>query len=377
VLHSDLEIDRVEAAERMPDASRYWEALLPRGAASSIFQTREWLEIWAQIFGPTRGFWNLGVSRGGNIAAFAPLMCQQLRSGHRELQLAAGTHCDYGDFLYRGAPGPALTAIGRELAASANRWDSFYVRNVPADSPTCAALPQSMRAAGLYCLHESVVSAPALLLGAGRGEKVLDRYSLRRPLQRLQRAGTVRFRTIEEPREIASALPRFFEQHQARWSGTATPSAFADPQYRRWFEVLAAEFAPLGWLHFSVLELDAEPVAFHFGFRYGQKLVWYKPSYSREHSRLSPGVVLITHLVRAGIALGLEELDFTIGNEPFKQRFANVERWNSNFRIYHDRHRYCVALAGSVARSAYKRGRRALLGLLPGRGEGGPAALAA
>ncbi len=351
----------------MPDDWRFWAALRPDGRADSIFQTREWLAAWTEVFGSSRQFWTLGVRDGDTIVGLAQLMLQQTDRGHRELQFAAGTHSDYGDFLCAGSPAQPLEAIGRVLREHGADWDSFYVRNVPTQSPTFTALPAAMRAAGLHCFHESLVSCPALLLDAGRGAAILGKYSVRRPLQRLQRAGRVNFKLLGTPAEIGSYLPLFFAQHQQRWRSGAVRSPFADARYRSWFEALALVMQERGWLHFSVLELDALPVAFHFGFRHGGKLVWYKPSYSVEHASLSPGIALVAYLIRDALDSGCTEFDFTIGNEPFKQRFANVERSNANFRVFHDRRRYGMALAGGLLHSAYSHGRSAVRRLLRGQ----------
>jgi CelD/BcsL family acetyltransferase involved in cellulose biosynthesis len=348
-------VELEHARGRPPDLAGHWRAL-SAPVAPSIFQTREWLETWSSVFGESREFWNVVVREDDRIRAIAPLMLQRVARGHRELQLAAATHADYADFLYRDSPEPALAAIARELAGRAADWDSFYVRNVPTQSPTCAALRAAMRGAGLYCFHESLVPAPALVFEAEDGAGLLDKYSVRRAVRRLSAAGSARFQLLEAGGEIRDNLPVFFAQHQQRWQGTATPSPFADPAHRRWFEALAEVMAERGWLHFSKLELDGVPVAFHFGFLHGGRLVWYKPSYDPAYSRLSPGIVLVTHLIRMAVDQGASELDFTIGNEPFKQRFANVVRWNANFRVFHDRGRYGAALAGGALRKAVKAG---------------------
>src|SRR5437868_1220594 len=81
-------------------------------------------------------------------------------------------------------------------------------------------------------------------------------------------------------------------------------------------------------IRFSVLRLEGEPIAFHFGFEYNRRFIWYKPSFSAAHARLSPGEVLIKYLLEDVIDRGLEEFDFGVGEEAFKYRFANHVKHN-------------------------------------------------
>ena len=119
-----------------------------------------------------------------------------------------------------------------------------------------------------------------------------------------------------------------------RRSATDAPSHFIDPAYRTFYRRLTEGLAPNGWLLFTILSLDDEPVAFHYGFVYERCLVWYKPSFTIRRAHLSPGEVLLAELVKYCRAHDLEELDFTIGDELFKERFSNVKRHNVRFRTF-------------------------------------------
>jgi hypothetical protein len=112
---------------------------------------------------------------------------------------------------------------------------------------------------------------------------------------------------------------------------------------------------PRGWLSFSVVELDGEPLAFHFGFVYRGRLVWYKPSYNVSFAKYSPGLLLIRFLAEYALAEGIDELDFTIGNEAFKQRFTNAERINCDLVFFRRRIPYWSARIHREIRSAARR----------------------
>ena len=48
------------------------------------------------------------------------------------------------------------------------------------------------------------------------------------------------------------------------------------------------------------------------------------PSYDAAWDRLSPGRLLLDHLIEWSFCQGLGEFDFTIGDEPYKATFCNV-----------------------------------------------------
>jgi hypothetical protein len=76
------------------------------------------------------------------------------------------------------------------------------------------------------------------------------------------------------------------------------------------------------------------PIAFHLGFEYGARFIWYKPAFSALHAKRSPGEVLLKFLLEDAVARGLAEFDFTVGNDTFKYRFANRVRTNHRIRVY-------------------------------------------
>ncbi len=64
-------------------------------------------------------------------------------------------------------------------------------------------------------------------------------------------------------------------------------------------------------------------------------MIWYKTSFDIKYSGFSPGLILIQSLIKYALDHNLDELDFTIGEEPFKNRFSNMTRQVETIRIYH------------------------------------------
>jgi CelD/BcsL family acetyltransferase involved in cellulose biosynthesis len=108
-------------------------------------------------------------------------------------------------------------------------------------------------------------------------------------------------------------------------------------------------------LLFTIVTLDGHPVAFHYGFVHERRLLWYKPSFSPPHAHLSPGEVLIAELFHYCHTHGLSEFDFTIGDTPFKQRFTNVKRYNTQFHTFRNGFWQQLSYADRTLRERAKR----------------------
>jgi CelD/BcsL family acetyltransferase involved in cellulose biosynthesis len=150
----------------------------------------------------------------------------------------------------------------------------------------------------------------------------------------------VEFRNCTSSEDVLLYLDVFFAQHITRRASTDTPSAFYDRRARTFVHELTRTLSAKGWLLFSVLLLDGVPVAMHFGFEYGGRITWYKPAFDVGYAEYSPGEVLMKHLLEYALERKVAELDFTIGAEPYKYRYANHTRANYALRAFRQWHDY-------------------------------------
>jgi CelD/BcsL family acetyltransferase involved in cellulose biosynthesis len=97
---------------------------------------------------------------------------------------------------------------------------------------------------------------------------------------------------------------------------------------------VAAAGARAGWLRFTRLDWGDRPIAFHFGFCFAGRYLWYKPSFDIGLARMSPGEALLRRLLLAAAGEGAREFDFGLGDEPFKRRFADQCRTVRNHGLY-------------------------------------------
>jgi CelD/BcsL family acetyltransferase involved in cellulose biosynthesis len=340
-----LQIELMEDRSALRLGAAEWNALVRANETNTVFQTHEWFDAWWQTLRGRSRLFFLNVTRDGRTIGFAPLMVRRTKLGLRQLEFVGTGNADYQDFVLPTEKPRAVAAICAFLRGHSGRWDRMWLANVPEQSATLALFRESAGVHGLALVTETVMRCPVLLLEKDTSavRELVDRYSLRRPLNWFSARGKLRFRHVTERPEILSLLPQFFDQHVARWRALGKPSLFEAAEQRQFYVALAEALRETSWLAFFVVEFNDRPIAFHFGFDYGGAVIWYKPSFDPAFAARSPGLLLVRQLIEDALQTSKKELDFTIGDEAFKSRFANHERFNSYVSIYPSR------LTGQIA----------------------------
>jgi len=330
--------------DQLPPCITQWNELVRADTGATVFQTREWVTAWWAVFGETGRMLMVCLSDDGKLVGLAPLM--QMAAGTTdEIVFIGHGRADYLDFISRPEDRERVISAALRAMHEESGWSIARLRNIPAGSATARFLPGACRTAGLWLLRGPDEICPALVNDGTEPTPAdfLGKYRVRRASNALRRMGHFEVRDIGTIEEAKAHLPDFFEQHILRWKDTATPSLFHDHANRRFYERLVENLLPAGYLLFSVAELDGRPIAYHFGFDFGGRVLWYKPSYDKAFSARSPGSTIIEHLIGHVVKRGRRELDFTVGAEPFKQRYSNNERRNINLRIFKRRRNHLLA----------------------------------
>lgn len=341
-----------------------WNALLENAQTNTVFQTFEAHASWWKAFGRDVELCMLVAETRGALIGVAPLMVTRRRTlgGERRVVQFIGTRSfDYADFIVVRNRLDVVDRMLHVLVSGAVSFDAIYLRNVPEHSPTLSRLAAFFAATPLHADVRRLYEAPTRLFSHGEDDLQLpNKKSLKRHYNYFRRSGTLEFRDCRTAGEAQGFLDAFFEQHVRRRAVTDSPSDFNDPRSRDFFRALVPALASKGWLLFTVVLFDGRPIAMHFGFEYRGTMTWYKPSFDVAYGRHSPGEVLIRHLLQQALARRLRELDFTIGAEPFKYRFANHVRYTAAVQVFRRRgayrwHRIVSAVGDWVEKRSWAR----------------------
>ncbi|HUP56243.1 MAG TPA: GNAT family N-acetyltransferase [Bdellovibrionota bacterium] len=353
-----MQIRRITDWKDLEGRAEEWNRLVERSGAS-VFQTFEWHSAWWKVFGSSGELCVLLAESSKGLVGIAPL----LRDGDWLRFLGASNHAsDYLDLIVDPSEPEAGQALLEWIAGAP--WSKLDLFNLPETSPNLAGLTAFFRGRRLGVIEQRITDAPTRRLGDREADQAaLNKKSLKRHFNSFSKSGKLEFRVAETLEEIESWLEPFFDQHVGRRAATGDRSLFRDPREREFYREAARRLFPRGWLHFAVVLHDEKPIAFHYGFVFGRKFVWYKPSFDAALMKKSPGEVLLRFLLEHAIGRGLEEFDFTVGEEAFKYRFANLVRGNHRVRVYRSRIDHGVELARQALKRTLKgllaRGRRA------------------
>jgi len=282
--------------------TRAWREVQAKGTAVEVFQTIEWQQAWWETFGRGRLILIL-VERDGEAVALAPLFAD----GGMVFFVGSGGS-DYLDFIGDISDPDVLDAILVSARESVANFVGFRFYHVPDRSLTGALLAPAANRPGLRIFDEGELAAPQLDLYAS-GAWAAGKTSLVRHERSLRRDGELSIEHSSNGEPVKDHLDQFFQQHIERWQGTPFPSLFMNEQQREFYHRLALAGGNAGWLRFTRVNWNGRPIAYHFGFNYGGKFLWYKPTFAIDLAKRSPGEVLLRSLLLHAIDEGCHVFD--------------------------------------------------------------------
>lgn len=300
-----------------------WDRLAMARRTPEVFHTFAWAEAWWRGHGRRFEVFSPVVrDADGEVVAIWPLVL-----AGREIRAFGDGASDHNDLLASSEYAePALRAALGVLAANCRDWDTGVIEWV---SDRGNLLGASEHISRLSTLRLDVFPAgKGWAALAEEGPKffidLTRKESLRRHRKKLEQLGSVTFRHIEDVEEIKAHMEIFQRQHIARWALKGVRSSFLDVSTKDYYSALPLCLSPSGPLRFAVLEVDRRPVAYHLGFELAGRYVWHKPTFDVDLAELGPGEVLLQSVMQYCARAGIRELDFTIGDEPYKRRFCNL-----------------------------------------------------
>lgn len=304
---------RLEPAGSLDELREEWTELA--GRTENIFATWEWAAIWWKHFGAHRRLL-LSACRDpdGRLVAILPLHI----SSAWPLRIVRFVGHGAGDEL-----GPICAPADRVAAAGAlrrslleNRWDVFLGERLPGDGWSSLLGARTLR-------HEA---SPILRFATGEDGDPFSAWSsklqkqLRYEERRLRREHELSYRLADAPEHLAADMDTLFALHSARWEEAGSTFATAHAAFHREFAECAME---RGWLRLWFLEIDGEPVASLYGFRFAGVESHYQGGRDSAWQRHSVGSLLLAHSIREAYEDGMEEWRFLRGEDEYKYRFAS------------------------------------------------------
>jgi len=312
---------KIECADRLdPAEASAWDAVADAARCRSPFLGWTWQSHWASVFAAGR---RLDVRRvldaDGRLVAILPLY--ETEPGAFEM-LGGAEVSDYLDLVaVAGHEEEAWAALLGARAADRARW---VLHAVPAASPTVRALPGLARTVGLSADVTLEERCPVLGLPASWETYLASlsgkhRHELTRKIRRFEReVPDGRAVVVRGPEAVAGRLGDFLALHRRSRVGKAK---FMDDIMERFFRATLPALAAREGVALWFLEAAEGPMASFVCLEWDGTVALYNSGFAPERASLSPGLVLLSHVIRDAIARGRARFDFLRGEERYKLEF--------------------------------------------------------
>lgn len=313
---------KVEVHDRLEAVGRArWTTLHSAARSHAPFLSWVWQVEWMRAFGGEHRVevWTVENNDGALVAAL-PLYEAQLGV----LRSIGGT--DVSDYL------DLLVVAGREedawnalLAARATTPSVWELNSVPGRSVTVTGLPQLAAAHRLVAIVRVEDRCPVLSLPASWEAYLAalpsrHRHEMLRKVRRLEReVPGARASVCRGRADVERRLDDFLRLHRLSRPGKAR---FMDAQMEAFFRAIASELAEGGGASLWFLDVPAGPVAAFITLEWDETVGLYNSGFDPDTARWSPGLVLLTHLVRDAIDRRRQRFDFLRGEERYKYEFG-------------------------------------------------------
>ncbi len=325
-----------------------WNALLNETSTHVPFLRYEYLHSWWETRGG--GEWpesHLAVvlaREEGKLIGVAPLFSAKNREGDPALLLLGSIEIsDYLDVIVnpRDLPvfipglldfldhsGPAGLSVAAPEAES-KPWQTLDWHNLPDGSPTLPVLKTEAEKRGWSFSVNQTYRAPSIPL-AGDYETYLcgidkkQRHEIRRKMRRIGESGSdVRWYIVTDGDTLDAEVDAFL----VMMTEEPDKAKFLTEDMRRQIHLSSRAAFENGWLQLTFLEVDGQKAAGYLNFDYLNRIWVYNSGIERRFLELSPGWVLLGHLLQWANENKRSEFDFMRGNEDYKYRFGGVDHF--------------------------------------------------
>lgn len=294
-------------------------------ARATPFQHPIWLDRFYRRLAPSLGGERLVVtvrsSRTGRLEMVLPL----IRRRHKGLRLVEFADLRVSDYAVPVCTDAAFAALAedprtsRRIQKLLRPYDLIRIKKAPDGAPPLERLFRSARRRSMDLRAYSVPLSDCFV--SWQAEAMPRSYvsQLQKKRRKLERMGAVVYEQVRDPARIEEALSRARAWRGARFAD----DVLWEERYFAFYREIATAGADSGFSRTYTLTLNGQIVAVVWGLQdRGAFLVLISGFDQQSFGSKSVGALAFEELVKVCIAERRQLLDFTIGDEPYKQLFG-------------------------------------------------------
>jgi CelD/BcsL family acetyltransferase involved in cellulose biosynthesis len=332
-----MDLRVIRSAEELEPLAQEWNELLRNSASHVPFLRYEYLSVWWRTLGggewPRGDLYVVTVRDGdGELYGIAPMFLTENRESQAALMLLGSV--EISDYLDVIAPQANLDGFINVLlehldGPRAPAWKVLDWYNLLEDSPTLNALDSAADAHGWIYNSENIQHAPYVPL-PGNWEAYLagidkkQRHEIRRKMRRIERhPEPVRWYFVKDEARLSAEIEDFLDL----MSQDPAKEKFLTRAMKDQMRLALKAAYEAGWLQLAFLEVGGRKAAGYINFDYDNHIWLYNSGIDFSYGSLSPGWVLLGHLLKWANEQGRAAFDFMRGDESYKYRFGGVDRF--------------------------------------------------
>jgi CelD/BcsL family acetyltransferase involved in cellulose biosynthesis len=301
---------------------------LTNGSFARPFIQPAWFEAWSSAF-PTHPLTLFTARYQSRLVAVIPLAKAMGTLPNLFVPfIAPPARGDYQPLVVDPAyAGEVVPRLLDTVLKHYRSYSTFLLPHLPLTDPALPAIRDWIVQRGLPSA-EATETAPRLALHGMTYEELerswppKQREEVRRRFRRLSELGEVSLWIPESLEEALPVLEEFFDVHDQKWISQNQPGRFQDRRQREHFRQILIQLWNSGAL-FTTMRCGSINVSFHFGFLADGWIQCFRRTYRLDYHKYSPGMLHLTMLAQQVAQNGGQGLDFLMGEEPYKYRWAN------------------------------------------------------
>ena len=289
------------------------------------FQHPLWLDRLYRRLAPSLGVEPLVVTARSGRAGRLEMVLPLIRRRHKGLRLVEFADLQVSDYAWPVCTEAAFSALvedprtSRRMRDLLRPYDLVRIKKAPDGAPPLERLFRSARRRSMDLRTYSVPLSDGFTSWRTAAMPASHVRQLQKKRRKLQGDGVVAFEHVRDPAQIEEALSRARAWRGARFPG----DVLQEELYFAFYKEIATVGADSGFSRTYTLTLNGETIAVVWGLRHrGAFLMLISGFDQQRYASRSVGALSFEELAKACIAEGGRLLDFTIGDEPYKQLFG-------------------------------------------------------
>jgi CelD/BcsL family acetyltransferase involved in cellulose biosynthesis len=338
---SSLYVSEVKERAEFMRLAPEWDALV-RETRDEPFYRHEFIRTWVDNFAPrARLRMLLARDGGGELRAALPLLEERGRMMGAPVRRLISTSNDHScRFDLPARDGEAAGRVFFEHLTVDKSWDMLCLTDVPEEGNAWHLFRAAERAGYPVQAWESLrspyITLPATAEGMQARLPSKFRANLRRRRRKLEEKGRVTVERVTGGLELQGRLEEGYALERSGWKGAGGTAISQSLKTWGFYSELARTATYGGYLSLYFMRVDGEPVAFQYGFAYGDKYYLLKPAYSEAYAECSPGQLLMDEVLQDCIRKGVREFDFLGPNMIWKRDWTDDTRPHAWLYVFRD-----------------------------------------